>query len=463
MDLNERTFELLGNRLSELEYMCGLNDTVSEKTDYVTLDLLDSSLGLSAQSVNENLEPVTLPPAGMPDVERETVTDTQKDSTFEFVRGLQNTNTRRKNESDLRKFNDYLTKNDEHRNPEEIPVYELDMHLARFFINAKKASGEDYEPDTLKYIQGSVNRYLAEKKLNINIITDKEFKHSLDLLRQLGKGNREKIADPLTPEEIDLLYEKNLLGTGDPKSLMNVLYLNNTMHFEMRSRAEHISLRLGDVQQKVTSTREEYLEYRERSTKTRTGVTNNPRCPVLAYKEFARRRPEQMNSPNQSPFYLRVSRHPEKAWYVNQPMGKNTIGNIVKVMCEAGGIQGRKVNHSERKTAISSLVHAGVPPTIIKQKSGHKNVNSINNYNTASNEQQRHMSSILTNYSSSCSEPTVTEFDSSSSSLDKFSSVLPSTCVTTQGTYGLSVDIDAQPNTTSDVELLAKPCACYPY
>ena len=123
---------------------------------------------------------------------------------------------------------------------------------------------------------------------------------------------------------------------------------------------------------------------------------------MLAYKEFARRRPEQMNNP-ESPFYVRVSRHPEKAWYVNQPMGNNTTGNTVKVMCEAGGIQGRKVNHSARKTAISSLVHAGVPPTIIQQLSGHKNVNSINNYSTASNEQLRHMSSIFTNYSSSCS------------------------------------------------------------
>uniref|UniRef100_A0A8W8N3W6 Tyr recombinase domain-containing protein n=1 Tax=Magallana gigas TaxID=29159 RepID=A0A8W8N3W6_MAGGI len=110
-------------------------------------------------------------------------------------------------------------------------------------------------------------------------------------------------------------------------------------------------------------------------------------------------------------------------------MGNNTTGNIVKVMCEAGGIQGRKVNHSARKTAISSLVHAGVPPTIIQQLSGHKNVNSINNYSTASNEQQRHMSSILTNYSSSCSEPPVTEFNSSSSSFDKCSSALPSTSV----------------------------------
>lgn len=95
IDLNERTFESPGNRLSELEYMCELNDTVSEKTDYVTLDLFDSSLGLSVQSVDGNLDLVKLHPVGLPDVERETVIDTQEDSTFEFVRGLQNTNTRR--------------------------------------------------------------------------------------------------------------------------------------------------------------------------------------------------------------------------------------------------------------------------------------------------------------------------------------------------------------------------------
>lgn len=127
-------------------------------------------------------------------------------------------------------------------------------------------------------------------------------------------------------------------------------------------------------------------------------MQGNPRCPSLAYEEFARRRTEQIKNP-ESPFYIGVSRHPAKAWYVNQPMRKNTIGNIVKVMCKAGGIQGRKVNHSARKTAISSLVHAGVPPTIIQQLSAdHKNVNVVNKYSTASNEQQRHMYSILINY-----------------------------------------------------------------
>lgn len=71
----------------------------------------------------------------------------------------------------------------------------------------------------------------------------------------------------------------------------------------------------------------------------------------------------------------------------------------MKIVCEAGGIKGRKVNYSARKTAVCSLVYADVPTTIIQQLSGHKNVIFINNYNTASNEQQRHMFFVLMNYS----------------------------------------------------------------
>ena len=78
---------------------------------------------------------------------------------------------------------------------------------------------------------------------------------------------------------------------------------------------------------------------------------------------------------------------------------ENTIGSIVKDMCTDAGITGRKVNHSARKTGITSLMHAGVQNTVVMQLSCHKNVNSINNYPTASVNKQKEMSSILTNYS----------------------------------------------------------------
>lgn len=73
-----------------------------------------------------------------------------------------------------------------------------------------------------------------------------------------------------------------------------------------------------------------------------------------------------------SPFYIGIYRKPTgNSWYVSQPMGKNTLGNIIKLMCEEAGIQGRKVNHSVRKTAIPTVVHKGIPPTPVQQHSGH--------------------------------------------------------------------------------------------
>lgn len=69
--------------------------------------------------------------------------------------------------------------------------------------------------------------------------------------------------------------------------------------------------------------------------------------------------------------------------------------NFVKTMCDKAGVEGQKTNHSARKTTVTSLVHAGVPPTQVMQISGHKNVQSINNYSSASIKQKKQMSKIL--------------------------------------------------------------------
>ena len=107
------------------------------------------------------------------------------------------------------------------------------------------------------------------------------------------------------------------------------------------------------------------------------------------YKE---KRPDKMLAEG-SLFYIGINKKSKgDAWYVSKPLGKNTLGNIVKSMCEEAGIQGRKVNHSARKTAITTLVHAGVPLTPVQQHSGHKSLASMNNYSTASLNQQKDMS-----------------------------------------------------------------------
>ncbi|KAJ8318343.1 hypothetical protein KUTeg_003434 [Tegillarca granosa] len=80
-------------------------------------------------------------------------------------------------------------------------------------------------------------------------------------------------------------------------------------------------------------------------------------------------------------------------------MDKNKLGSIMKVMCEKCGITGRKVNHFAPKTTVTTLVHNRVPPTKVMQITGHMNINSINNYSSASVEQQKRMSNILSDIS----------------------------------------------------------------
>ncbi|XP_069125345.1 uncharacterized protein [Argopecten irradians] len=128
-------------------------------------------------------------------------------------------------------------------------------------------------------------------------------------------------------------------------ALINTMYMNNTLHFSLRLREEYANIRWGDVELKFHSTGEKYLEFTERATKTRNGINGGSR--------------------------------PEQRSLICCP---TDVGSIVKSICESAGIKGRKVNPSARKTAVTTLVHAGVPPTLVQQHSGHKNISSVHNY-----------------------------------------------------------------------------------
>lgn len=84
------------------------------------------------------------------------------------------------------------------------------------------------------------------------------------------------------------------------------------------------------------------MEYNERNTKTRTGeatdtrpfnpkmfaVEGNSRCPIAAYKEYARQRPYEWKDDPDSPFYIAVNPKFNAlkggcSWFIKQCIGKN--------------------------------------------------------------------------------------------------------------------------------------------
>ena len=58
-------------------------------------------------------------------------------------------------------------------------------------------------------------------------------------LKLLGKGNRPQEASSLTPEEIDVLFEKKQFGGSPPKALINTLWFNNYLHFDLQLAARN--------------------------------------------------------------------------------------------------------------------------------------------------------------------------------------------------------------------------------
>lgn len=97
------------------------------------------------------------------------------------------------------------------------------------------------------------------------------------------------------------------------------------------------------------------------------------------------------------PFFLSIrqlkrSYLSETVWYTANPMGKNTLREILPKVAELAGIEGKITNHSVRKTSCSNNLHADVPPTRVQQFSGHQRPESLNSYYVANLEQQKEMS-----------------------------------------------------------------------
>ncbi|CAC5388725.1 unnamed protein product [Mytilus coruscus] len=269
-----------------------------------------------------------------------------------FTKEQESKNTSIKTKSDLNIFKSYMkTKHNEKRNVDEIPPQELDRYLGFFFIISTKerqTNGTmEHEPTSLKSIQQSISRYLKDNNYQFNIMTDDEFYKSRQTLsaksknlKSLGLGNKSNAADPLTDDDINEFYSKNVMGPTSPCSIINTIYINNNYHFGLRGVTEHYNLCWGDITLKVDTNGDEYLQYcRERQTKT-TFQDDKYGSKLL--------------------------------WYKGQRLGTKYISKIIKSMATESvhNNDKRLTGHSARKGSIQKQKDVGVRDTEIVQRTG---------------------------------------------------------------------------------------------
>ena len=307
-----------------------------------------------------------------------TDTDVEK-----FIDTEENRNTERKTEGDLSLVMAFLAREKENRKIEDLPPAELDTYLSRFLLTERKKSGEEYKPATLKGIIASVERYLKKRGYSDSIITVQPFAKTLDALKSkqkqlkwLGKGNKPKDAASFDQEEIDLLFRKGVMGIHSPQALINTLWFNNCLHFNIRGGKAHRNLRWGDVVFKTDCNGKGYLEYSaERQKRTRPG-DNSPdrrqikpqiyenltvpieRNPVSAFRLYMTKRPKE-TLVDGWPFYLTINHLSEEKlalsgakWFKSQPMGVNKLNTLMIECAKAADLDTEKqiTNHNAKET-----------------------------------------------------------------------------------------------------------------
>ena len=297
---------------------------------------------------------------------------------------------------------------------------ELDRILQRFFAEIRKEDGTEYEPDSLRTMLASLDRYFKEEGYPYRILKDKEFEAARKVLngyaielRERGKGKRKMRADPLTESDETVLWEKGILGGNNPQSLNYTTFYLLSQHFGTRGCQEHHQVRIEDLKSADGSGTTEYIEWTEGQTKTRQGgltksnrrvtqrvfATGGERCTVMFIDKLISKRPPLLQ--HTGPLYLRpLARfNPEdNVWFSSQPVGVNTINTYMAKMAELAGLNKtnkRFTNHSVRKTTVRKLQKAGVPPSKITAITGHKNQQSLADYTEMDLEEHCETSAVF--------------------------------------------------------------------
>ena len=226
-------------------------------------------------------------------------------------------------------FHEFLVLKGETRQMDELTSQELNKFVSEFLITVrKKKDNEEYEPNSLRAFFTSFERHLKKKNYGVCLMKDVQFEQTRKALqskqrdlKRKGKGNTPNASASLSEEDIQVLYEKDLLGSSTAEALLNTAWFNNTIQFGLRGCKEHREMCRGDVKLCQISTGQEYLEFNERENKTRSGndprnvrtiapkmfaVPNNEECPVKAYKIYAEKRPAEMKT-DDALFYLAVN------------------------------------------------------------------------------------------------------------------------------------------------------------
>ncbi|CAG2251361.1 KCTD1_15 [Mytilus edulis] len=287
-------------------------------------------------------------------------------------------NTKKSTKFALKLVYDYCVSKGIDANIEDRSPASLNNLLKEFYVNIRQANGDYYSRSSFCVIRQSINRHLKQPPHNkpFDVITDTAFTTANNIFKAMCKKLRK--------EGKGQIKHKKSVDKGDIKKLYE------HPHDEGKEYVHKISSEMTKNHQGVD---EEDFE----PEGGRMYATGTPMCPVLSFKKYL----DKLN-PNQTAFWQRPRDsfdEEDEIWYENKPLGKNTLGSMMKNISESANLCKSYTNHCVRATCITVLSDSGFEARHIVTISGHRNEQSVQNYvRDTSTAQKRDMSASISSY-----------------------------------------------------------------
>ena len=254
----------------------------------------------------------------------------------------------------------------------DLETTELDLFLSRFYAGLQTDSGNLYTKKSMHAIRYGLNRHFIAEK-DWDIYDSKIFKESNKIYKamlvELKKQGKGAVQHKRTVSEEDLAKIFHSLDITTPEGLQNKVFLDIMLYFANRGRENLRAMTISDFVVEVDDQNLCYVVHRDTLTKSRREnedeessgymyeIPGSSHCPVSSFLAF-----KDVLNPTQKCMWQR----PKSAapvdgspWYVNGPLGVNTLGNKMKNISEKAGCSQKYTNHSLRATTCTILDEAG--------------------------------------------------------------------------------------------------------
>ena len=317
----------------------------------------------------------------------------------------------------MKKFNDWRTKRKIACDLDSVSPSELNEILRKFYAEVKTNQKKDLTPSALTGIRASIHRTITSQPISgpINILKDREFLPGNKMFEAVCKsyykrGNpKPKHKSPIEARDMDKL--KSYFSIDSPDKLQELVWFNLCYYLGRRGREGWRELTKNSLEFKEDDQGQEYVTIRhteqtknyqgghkqddqDYSDARMYGTPWSPTDPVSSLKFMLGKLHPECEALFQTP--LIKFEKSGTCWYKNEPLGKNSISQLMPKISKEAGLSQIYTAHCVRASTITSLHQAGVDAKQICAISKHKNEQSLNSYiKDSSSSQKRDCSRIL--------------------------------------------------------------------